>query len=130
MNNYRSFLLVCCLILAWGKESIGQTEIWTAVSIEKKVIQKTRLKGVLAYRVGEAFEDYSMFGQIRATRKLKNKIKIKLDYRFSRKENSLGTLRLKHRTSIIVSKDWKIHKFRFNYRSKFQVETKNALYNQ
>ena len=128
MVNFRLFFLVCYFIVVGTTQCYSQLDVWSTLSLEKKVIRKTRLKSSFGYRVGESFDDYLMFGQIRATRKLKNKIKLKLGYRYTKKENSFGTLRFRHRGSFMVTKQWKINKYKFNYRSNFQVETQNQIH--
>jgi len=130
MIHFRPLLLVCYFIIVGTTECISQLDVWSTLSLEKKVIRKTRLKGSFGYRVGDSFDDYLMFGQLRATRKLKNKIKLKLGYRYTKKENAFGTLRLRHRGSFMVTKQWKIKKYKLNYRSNLQIETQNQIHSK
>jgi len=130
MSCFRPFLLFFYFTIIWTTECNSQMDIWTSISLEKKVVRKTRLKGYFGYRVGESFDDYLMFGQIRLTRKLKNKIKLKIGYRFTNKDNVFGSLRLIHRGSFMVTKQWKVKKYKLNYRSNFQIEKRNQIHSK
>jgi hypothetical protein len=127
MTHNRTIWVVCCLLMLSVLRGKAQPVIWSSLSFEKKIIRKTNCQATIGYRFSDPFDDYSLFGQIRITRKFQKKVRLKLAYRYTRKENLMGTLRLKHRPSIALSKQWKIQKYKLNFRSKFQIDIQNQI---
>ena len=94
MTHNQTIWVVCCLLMLSVLRGKAQSVIWSSFSFEKKIIRKTNCQGTIGYRFSDTFDDYSLFGQIRMTRKFKKKVRLKLAYRYTRKENLMGTLRL------------------------------------
>ncbi len=119
-------ILLLLLISVNGFSQIDN-EYWGSVSFEKKIIKKTRLNLNLGYRIENIAENNSKFIQFGVKRKLPFKLKLEVGYRFTNKENYKREFRYTHRQFINLAKGFKIKKFKFTFRTKFQWEFKNQL---
>lgn len=125
MKNWLVLLCVFCSLVGAGQ--VSTNEYWTSASFSKKVLKKTHLNLDLGYRFEDITENNSGLLEVGLTRKLPKKFKVGLSYRYADKSSYERKFRKVHRTSLSVAKRFKIKKFKFSFRSKFQYEVKNQV---
>lgn len=119
--------LILLVLISFSGFSQIDNEYWGSISFEKKIIKKTRLNLNLGYRIENIVDNNSKFVQLGVKRKLPFKLKLEVGYRYTNKENYKHQFRYTHRPFINLSKGFKLIKFRFTFRTKFQWEFKNQL---
>lgn len=121
------FVLFGFVLINLGFAQGVKNEYWTSVSFSKKIIKKTSLALDFGYRFEDITENNTGLVEVGITRKLPLKLKLGLSYRYSDKSTFERKFRNVHRTSISLSKRFKVKKFKFSFRTKYQYEVKNQI---
>lgn len=122
MRNLVVVILLLCSVSSFGQST---SEFWGSASFSKKVIKKTRLNLSLGYRIEEILANNSALFELGLVRKLPSKFKVEVSYRYSDKASVALKFKRVHRASFGLNKEFKLYKFRFDIRSKFQYEIRN-----
>lgn len=125
MRYFIVFILLLCIRLGYSQGYSG--EYWSSVAFSKKVIKKTRLSFEGGFRFEDVFANNNALFELGLTRKLPKKFKLRVSYRYSDKSTIERKFRKVHRTSISLSKGFKIKEFKVSIRSKYQWELKNRI---
>ena len=115
------------LLISVNGFSTIDNEYWGSVSFEKKIIKKTKLSLNLGYRFENIIENNYKYIQLGIKRKLPFRLKLEVGYRFTNKENFKREFRYTQRPFINLVKVFKLKKFKFTFRTKFQWDFKNQL---
>ena len=112
-------LSIFIVMLSHTIEAQYVSQYWSSASVQVDLIRKLDLNVEYSFRYINVF-NYSSFGQVGLEKKLPKKIKLNLDYRFSRKIENEFIIKKLHRPSFNFSKKIKVKKIKISVRSKFQ----------
>jgi len=122
----RSFIVFIFILFAGlGYSQDYTNKYWSSVAFSKKIIKKTHLSFEGGFRFENVFENNTALFELGLTRKLPQKYKFRFSYRYSDKSSFERKFRKVHRTSIRLSKRFKIKGFKVSVKSKYQWEIKN-----
>ena len=123
MRNLLVFIFFFCACAGYSQSYTG--EYWSSIGFSKKVIKKTRLNLETGFRFEDVAKNNTALFELGLARILPKKFKLEVSYRYSAKSTIERKFRRVHRTSISLSKGYKIKKIKFSVMSKYQWEIKN-----
>lgn len=125
MRYFIVFIFILFVTVGYSQDYTSK--YWSSVSFSKKVIKKTHLSFEGGFRFEDIFANNNALFELGLTRKLPKKFKFGVSYRYSDKSTIERKFRKVHRTSISLSKGFKIKEFKLSIRSKYQWELKNRI---